>query len=109
MENIHQRPHYFLSRFVMGILLGGVIGAVVALWLVSQSGKQTQTRIRQQGETLKRQADKRASRVYEQIEETATEAVDQVERLRHKGEQLLDDQVESISLATASVKDAISA
>ena len=108
MEDVQHRPLYFLLGLVVGTLLGGVIGGVTALWLAPQSGKQTQKLVRQQGKALKQRADKAVANVYEQIEDTAAQAVDQVETLRHDGEQFLNDGVERINQATASVKKAVS-
>ena len=108
MEQVQHRPNYFLPGLVVGALLGGVLGGLLALWFAPQSGKQTQKLVRKQGEALKHQADKAASHVYEQIEDTAAQAVDQVETLRHEGEQFLNDQVERINQATSSVKKAVS-
>lgn len=108
MKDSQHRSIDFLLGFVVGTLLGGAIGGMLALWFAPQSGKQTQTLVRKQGKALKHQADKAASHVYEQIEDTAAQAVDQVETLRHEGEQFLNDQVERMNQATSSVKKAVS-
>jgi gas vesicle protein len=108
MEDIHHRSNYFLPGLVIGFLLGGVVGGVIALWFAPQSGKQTQKLVRKQGEALKHQADKAASHVVEQFEDSAAQAVNQVETLRHEGEQFLNDQVERVNQATSSVKKAVS-
>ena len=108
MEDVQHRPLYFLLGLVVGTLLGGVIGGVTALWLAPLSGQQTQKLVRKQGKALKQQADQAVANVYEQIEDTAAQAVDQVETLRHDGEQFLNDGVERINQATASVKKAVS-
>ena len=108
MTDIRHRPIYFLLGLIVGILLGGVIGVVTALWFAPQSGKQTQRLVRKQGEAFKHRADKAASHVYEQIEDTVAQATDQVETLGHAGEQFLDNQVERVNQATASVKKAVS-
>ena len=108
MEDVQHRPNYFLPGLVVGTLLGAVLGALLALWFAPQSGKQTQTLVRKQGKALKHQADKAASHAFEQIEDTAAQAVDQVETLRHEGEQFLNDQVERMNQATASVKKVLS-
>ena len=108
METVQQRPNYFLPGLVVGTLLGAVLGGLIALWFAPQSGKQTQTLVRKQGKALKHQADKAASHVVEQIEDSAGQAVDQVETLRHEGEQFLNDQVERMNQATASVKKVVS-
>jgi gas vesicle protein len=108
MENVQHRPIYFLLGLVVGTLLGGVIGVVTALWFAPQSGKQTQKLVREQGEALKHQADKAVSHVVEQIEDSAADAVDQVETLRHEGVKFLNDRVERINQATSSVKKAVS-
>jgi gas vesicle protein len=109
MKHVQHRLLYFLFGLVVGTVFGGLLGGLTALWVAPQSGSQTQKLVRQQGKALKQQAEKTASQVYEQIEDTAAGAVDQVERLRHEGEQFLDDRVERINQATASVKKAVSA
>jgi gas vesicle protein len=81
-----------------------VIGGVKALWFAPQSGKQLQTLVHKQGKALKHQADEATSHVYEQIEDTAAQAAEQVEPLRQDGEQLLNDRVEMINQAALSVK-----
>jgi gas vesicle protein len=85
-----------------------VTGGIAALWLAPQSGKQTQKLVHKQGEALKHQADKAVSQVVEQIEESATQAVDHVEALRHDAEQLINDRVDHINQAATSVKKAVS-
>jgi gas vesicle protein len=105
MEDVQHRPNYFLPGLIVGTLLGGVIAGLTALWLAPQSGKQTQKLVRKQGKTLKHEADKAVSHVVEQFEETAAQAVNQVEMLRHEGEQFLNDWVERINQAILSVKN----
>lgn len=108
MKNVQHRPNHFLPGLVVGTLLGGVVGGLLALWFAPQSGKQTQKLVRKQGEALMNQVDKAASHVVEQIEDTAAQVVDQAETLRHEGEQFLNDRVERINQATSSVKKAVS-
>lgn len=107
MKNIQHKPNYFLPGLVLGTLFGAVIGGLIALWFAPQSGKQLQTLVRKQGKTLKHQADKTTARLIEQVEERATQAAEQVETLRHDGEQFLNDQVDLIRQTAVSAKKSV--
>ncbi|MFZ4657304.1 MAG: YtxH domain-containing protein [Caldilineaceae bacterium] len=107
MEQTQHRADYFLPGLAIGTLLGGAIGGLAALWLAPQSGKQLQTLMHKQGKTLKHQADKATSHVVEQIEDTVAQTAEQVQTLRHDGEQFLNDRVEMINQAALSAKKSV--
>jgi gas vesicle protein len=94
---------------VIGTLVGTAIGGLTALWFAPQSGKQLQTLVRKQGKALKQQADEVTAHVYEQIEDGATQATEQVKVLRQESEQFLNDQVDLLNQAAVSVKKSVSA
>lgn len=88
-------------------MLGGVIGGMIALLFAPQSGKQLQTLVHKQGKALKHQADEAASHVVEQLEDTVAQTAEQVQMLRHDGEQFPNDRVEMINQAALSAKKSV--
>ena len=107
MKNIQYKPNYFLPGLVLGTLFGAVIGGLIALWFAPQSGKKLQTLVRKQGKTLKHHADETTAHLVEQVEDRAAQAAEQVETLRHDGEQFLNDRVDLIRQAAVSAKKSV--
>lgn len=84
------------SSFLVGILVGGIIGAAAALFLAPKSGKELQADIKTQATTLKEKASHQAdshddgSGFAQQLKEQSTKVVDKVKNMKG-GNSPMDD------------------
>lgn len=60
--------------FLAGFLLGGIVGAAVALLMAPQSGEETRELIRERGIELKTRGEEFSAEAYQQAQRTAAEA-----------------------------------
>jgi gas vesicle protein len=72
------------GAFVIGFVVGGLTGSVLALLFAPQSGEETRTVIRERAIELSDKASSTATEVYSKAEEAANEAV-------HRAEELLNE------------------
>ncbi len=114
MGNHYQDRGYLAKNaggFAAGIFMGGLIGAGAMLLWAPQSGKKTRAHIQHEGLKLRNQ-------VTETVENAVAEARGDVERgtasvrkqtkkLRQRGQDLLDGQVEIVSQAVEAEKAAL--
>jgi gas vesicle protein len=101
-----------LGSFLSGFLVGGLIGAAVALLMAPQSGEETRTLIRDKSVELKdkttasleeayARAEKAAADARARAEELAKEAQVRAEELRQRGQVILEEQRTKISDAVS--------
>jgi gas vesicle protein len=90
------------GAFLSGFVIGGLVGAAVALLMAPQSGEETRAMIRDRSIELK-----------DQVEQTATEARARAEQLardaRAKAEDLQKQSIETLQEQKARIEDAIEA
>src|SRR6185295_18241611 len=67
-EERHQKDGGDAGLFVVGAVLGGLLGAIAAFWFAPQSGEQTRREIQERGEELR-----------DEIEHVTTEARHKIE------------------------------
>jgi gas vesicle protein len=79
------------GAFFAGLMIGGVVGAAVALLLAPQSGEETRTMIRDKGIELKEQVEKTAADARVRAEQLAQEAKLKAEEARLRAEQLAQE------------------
>jgi gas vesicle protein len=83
-----------IGSFLTGFIVGGLVGAAVALMLAPQSGEETRAQIRQRSIELRDQAGGVAEDTRRRAEEAAAAARNRAEKLsaeaRAKGEELID-------------------
>lgn len=96
------------TSFLSGFLVGGLVGAAVALLLAPQSGEETRTMIVEKSVELKDKtaatledayhaAEKAAGDARARAEELAKEAQSRAEDLRQRGQVILEEQRAKIS------------
>ena len=101
------------GAFLIGFLVGGLTGAVVALLLAPQSGEETRTLIKTKAIVLKDRAASSVEDAYQQAEAAAEEArlrfeelskqaKDKVSDLSQRGSVLLEEQKARISAAVGA-------
>jgi gas vesicle protein len=86
----------YVWSFLVGLLLGGLTGAVAMLLLAPQSGKETRDQIRQQGIELRDQTVKSVEGAMTQARGKARQITDDVREqageLQQRGQDVLDEQ-----------------
>ena len=86
----------YVWSFLVGLLLGGLTGAMAMLLLAPQSGKETRDQIRQQGIELRDQTVKTVEDAVAQARGKAHQIADDVHEqageLQQRGQDMLDEQ-----------------
>lgn len=98
-----------LGSFMAGIVVGGLVGAAVALLLAPQSGEETRTLIRDKSIELKDAAVEYGQESYKRTEQALQDATaranEAIEEMRVRSNQLADmakERVSEVQKATAA-------
>jgi gas vesicle protein len=97
----------------MGVLAGGLVGAVTMTLLAPQSGNATRTQLREKGTDLLNQTNKMVSDKIEQVRSTIKEIGDsglkmkKSKEIKQRGQELVVEQLDHLSKATKDGKKAI--
>ncbi len=94
------------GAFVSGFMIGGLIGAAVALLLAPQSGEETRLMIRDKGIELKDQVETTASDARIRAEEMAEDARARASDAQQRGQVVLEQQKSRIEEAIEAGKKA---
>jgi len=86
-----------LPAFFMGVLLGGMTGAAVAILFAPQSGLQTRQMIREKSIELKDQAGEYAQQAGQKAGEYAQAAGQKAQELGTKGQVLIEEQTAKVT------------
>jgi len=81
-----------IGAFITGFVVGGLVGAAVALLLAPQSGEETRTLIRDKSIELRDQATQTATDVRARAERLAQDARTKAEDLQRRGQMVLEEQ-----------------
>jgi gas vesicle protein len=99
------------NGFLAGMLLGGLAGAGAMFLLAPQSGKRTRTQIREKSIELRDQTVKTMEDTVAQVRTTAnqitTNIQEQVEGMQHRGQDLIDEQIDRWSPVVKAGKTAV--
>jgi len=87
-----------LGAFLSGFIIGGLVGAVVALLMAPQSGEETRAYIRDKSIELKDRA-----------AETAAEAQARAQEAAKRGQEIYAEQVASIKKTKPAAEEAVEA
>ncbi len=93
-------------EFFTGFLIGGVVGAAVALMLAPQSGEETREMIRERGLELEGRAGEYASTARRRADELAEDARRRADEARQRGRMVLDEQRSRLEDAIEEGKEA---
>jgi gas vesicle protein len=74
--------------FLFGFLLGGLVGAAVALIYTPESGEEMQERLREGGIDLRGRVEEIAEKARERLEELREQAREQMGQMREQFEQM---------------------
>lgn len=94
------------GAFVSGFMIGGLIGAAVALLLAPQSGEETRMLIREKGVELKDQVETTTADARLRAEEMAKDARTRAADMQQRGQVVLEEQKSRIEEAIEAGKQA---
>lgn len=113
---IHENQEYrhpksnILSVFV-GMLVGGVAGALTMLLLAPQSGQETRIQIQKKGAELRDRTTEMVEDTIAQVRSSANKISvsgrEKVKELKHQGQELVMEQLDHVSEAAQAGKKAI--
>jgi len=116
MDNDHQvtgNIAKYVWGFLLGLLMGGLAGAVAMLLLAPQSGKETRGQIRQQGIELRDQTVRSVESAMTQARGKARQITDDVREqageLQQRGQDLLAEQRGHLSRSLKNAEQAVGA
>jgi len=95
-----------LGAFLSGFVIGGLVGAAVALILAPQSGEETRTLIRDKGIELRDQVEQTTTEARARAEKLAEEARLKAEDLQKRGQVVLEEQKARLEKAVDAGKKA---
>jgi len=84
-----------MDGFTSGLLIGGLLGAMTALWLAPQSGKKMQEMIRKRAGQLQLKAESMSQDIQSGAQHASEEIREKVAEVQHDGKEWLDHKVES--------------
>ncbi|HUF38935.1 MAG TPA: YtxH domain-containing protein [Anaerolineales bacterium] len=95
------------GAFLSGFVVGGLVGAAVALLMAPQSGEETRTVIKEKGIELRDMAAEKAEEVRTMAGEVADSAKSKAADLQKRGQVVLEEQKEKLSSALEAGKKAV--
>jgi gas vesicle protein len=114
MNNENQVPEYRKSNVfgvLVGMLIGGLAGAVTMLLLAPQSGENTRMQIQEKGIELRDRTTEIVEDVMEQVRmdrnKLTTEGRKKAKELIHQGQELVVEQLDRVSDAALAGKKVI--
>ena len=96
-----------LGSFLSGFIIGGLVGAAVALLMAPQSGEETRTLLKDKSIELKDKATETAEEARVRAERLAEEARARAEELRRRGQEIYAEQKVKLEKAIESGKEAV--
>jgi len=95
------------NSFISGLLVGGLLGAIAALWLAPQSGKKTQQMISKEAHRLQRTAEDTVEDLKKNAENTSNDIREKADAARHDGQEWLDHQADKVGKAASKVRNTV--
>lgn len=88
--------------FTLGLLIGGPIGAVAAIWLAPQSGKKMQEMIRRRAHQLQREAEGVGHDIQIGAQHASVEIRERIAEAQHDGKEWLEHQSDAAGKNTTN-------
>jgi gas vesicle protein len=110
-ENQEYKYYTRPLNVLVGVLVGGLVGAVTMLLLAPQSGKDTRVQIQKKGVELRNRATEMAEETMSQVRSNVNKITlggrEKIEELKKYGQELAVEQLEGVSEAAQAGKKAI--
>jgi gas vesicle protein len=107
----YTHPANNLLSVLLGVLVGGLAGAVTMLLLAPQSGKETRIQIQKKGLELRDRTTELVEDTMAQVRLNANKITvggrEKIKELKHQGQELVVEQLEHVSEAAQAGKKAI--
>lgn len=107
----YMKPTHNLLRVLVGMLIGGLAGAVTMLLLAPKSGKDTRIQIRDKSIELRDQTagfiEDSMSQARSTVKDLISSGGEKINELKHHGQKLAIDQLDHVSEAAKAGKKAI--
>jgi gas vesicle protein len=114
MINENQQPEYHggnIFSVLLGMLVGGLAGAVAMLLLAPQSGKDTRMQIQEKGIELRNLTTEMVEETVAQVRSNANKLTvggrEKLKELKQQGQELVVEQLDHVSEAAQAGKKAI--
>jgi gas vesicle protein len=110
----HHEAHHELEarhlsgrrRWLKGLLLGAAMGLGASLLIAPQSGRQTRELLRYKGVQLRQMAEQKANETREKAEQLSSDARLQMQTLRQRGRDYVDEQKHRVTRVATAVSQA---
>ena len=110
-ENQEFKYHNNPLNIMVGVLVGGLIGAVTMLLLAPQSGKDTRMQIQKKGIELRDRTteivEDTMSQVRSNVNKIALDGREKIEELKKQGQELAIEQLDHVAEAAQAGKNAV--
>jgi gas vesicle protein len=97
MDNKFSAKKEQAKGFFSGIVLGGVMGGIVALLKAPRSGKATRRQLQKQALEIQNQVEHVVDGAREQLQETSHQVMEQAEAVRKRMQEVSDDGLQRIA------------
>lgn len=96
-----------MNSFTSGLFIGGLLGAVTALWLAPQSGKKMREMIRKRAHQLQLKAESVGQDIQSSAQHASAEIREKVAETQHDGKEWLDHQVDEAGKSAAKAVEPV--
>ena len=110
-ENLEYKYHANPLNVVVGMLIGGLAGAVTMLLLAPQSGKETRNQIQQKSVELRDRTSEivedTMAQIRSSVDKISLEGREKIKELKQHGQELAVEQLDNVSEAAQAEKKAL--
>ena len=92
------------GAFLAGLMIGGLVGASVALLFAPQSGDETRTLIKDKSIELYDQVEQSVRETYDKAEKFAEDTIARTDEIARRGQVILEEQKEEVEKAINKAK-----
>ena len=107
-HDVHDEHHHHgsMRSWMTGFVMGGLAGLAASLLMAPQSGRETRELVRYKATQLRQAAEQTAQETKERVAQISDEAKTQVDTLRQKGMEYVDEQKSRVNRVANAVTEA---
>ena len=95
------------SSLMKGLLLGGLVGAGIALLSTPQTGMETRQMLRDKSSELKDQATNALEETRSQAQQMINQGMDRANQMRDRGQSVLNDQMNRVQNVVTGIREGV--